>query len=381
MELGPRPVEGLGVTALEAFYRGRRVLVTGHTGFKGGWLCTWLARLGAEVTGFALPPEDGPSYFREARVDADIDSRLGDLRDRDAVDAVVEAARPEVVFHLAARSLVRPSYRDPVDTWSTNILGTAHLLEALRWCSDVRAVVAVTSDKCYENREWAYAYRENDPLGGHDPYSASKGAQEILVASWRRSFFEARENPAVGIATARAGNVIGGGDWAEDRLIPDVVRALSAGQAVPVRSPDAVRPWQHVMEPLSAYLWLGLRLHQAPRAFAGPWNFGPDTGGTATVRRVVDRAVETWGEGRWDDVSAGEGAAPHEARLLRLDCTRAATLLGWRPALELDAAVDATMAWYRARADGDFDARTYTLGQLDAYRDAAARAGLGWAGR
>lgn len=368
------------MTALAEFYRDRAVLVTGHTGFKGGWLATWLARLGARVTGFALPPEDdGPSYFTEARVDDDVTSRLGDLRDRAAVDAAVEAARPEVVFHLAARSLVRRSYRDPVDTWSTNVMGTAHLLEALRRSPGVRAVVVVTSDKCYENREWAYAYRENDPLGGHDPYSASKGAQEILAASWRRSFFETSSTP-VGLATARAGNVIGGGDWAEDRLLPDVVRALTAGQAVPVRSPDAVRPWQHVLEPLSAYLWLGRRLHEAPTAFAGSWNFGPESGGTAAVRRVVDRAVTAWGEGRWDDVSEGQAAAPHEARLLRLDCTRAATVLGWRPVLELDAAVDAAVEWYRLRHEApDFDARAVTLDQIEGYAAAAARAGSPWA--
>ena len=364
---------------LRDFFEGRSVLVTGHTGFKGAWLSAWLLRLGARVSGFSLPPEhDRPSLFEALDLHSRMASHLGDLRDGDAIGAAVAAEQPEIVLHLAAQSLVRRSYRDPLDTWSTNIMGTAHLLEAVRATTSVRSVVVVTSDKCYENREWAYAYRESDALGGHDPYSASKGAQEILAASYRRSFLEGRD-PAVGLATARAGNVIGGGDWSEDRLVPDIARALTAGASVPIRRPDAVRPWQHVLEPLAGYLSLTRHLSADASGFGSGWNFGPEPSGSGTVREVVEQALSSWGAGSWTDLSSHDDG-PHEAGLLRLDCTRAMTFLDWRPLLTRDDAVDWTLSWYRDWAqDDDFDAIAAVDAQIEAYERRAAAAGIGWA--
>lgn len=364
-----------------SFYADRRVLVTGHTGFKGSWLSLWLDRLGARVSGFALPPDAGrPSLFEEAALASTVASHLGDLRDLEAVARTVHEEEPELVFHLAARSLVRPSYRDPLDTWSTNIMGTAHLLEAVRHQPSVRAVVVVTSDKCYENREWDLAYREDDCLGGADPYSASKGAQEILAASWRSSFFGPGRSPVVGLATARAGNVVGGGDWAEDRLLPDLVTALAAGRPTLIRNPAAVRPWQHVLEPLSGYLWLGLRLHQRPGEFGAAWNFGPEAAGSTSVGDLADRVVGAWGSGSWHTPEPPPEGAPHEATLLRLDCTKAVTRLGWRPVYDLDRTVEETVGWYRQRdADPAFDARSATIEAVERYETAAAAARLPWA--
>jgi CDP-glucose 4,6-dehydratase len=364
---------------LADFFEGRSVLVTGHTGFKGAWLASWLQRLGARVSGFSLPPEEGrPALFDALDLGSRMASHIGDLRDRAAVAAAVEAEQPEIVLHLAAQSLVRRSYRDPLGTWSTNIMGTAHLLEAVRAVPSVRTVVVVTSDKCYENREWDLAYRENDALGGHDPYSASKGAQEILASSWRRSFLDGR-TPSVGLATARAGNVIGGGDWSEDRLLPDIVRALSAGEAVPIRRPTAVRPWQHVLEPLAGYLSLAMHLRTDPTSFADAWNFGPDPSGSGTVREVVEQALDAWGSGSWTDLSSHDDG-PHEAGLLRLDCSRAMTRLDWRPVLERRRAVEWTVSWYRDHAGSEgFDATAAVHAQIAAYEEAAAAAGAGWA--
>ena len=328
------------------FWRGQRVLVTGHTGFKGGWLVTWLGELGARVTGYALPPDTTPSFFERSGLAGRLTSHLADVRDPVALGEALGAAEPRVVFHLAAQPLVRRSYREPVATFATNVLGTAHLLEAARRVPSVEAVVVVTSDKCYEPRAGGPAFREDDPLGGPDPYSASKAGAELVTAAYRHSFFTGG-GPRV--ATARAGNVIGGGDWAEDRLLPDAMRALGRGEPVRVRNPAAVRPWQHVLEPLGGYLMLAERLCAGDDA-TGSWNFGPREEDAVSVATLVELVLGFCDGGRWE--AAPESGAPHEAPVLRLDATRARARLGWRPALTLKEAAGLTVAWYRAAAAG-----------------------------
>ncbi|WP_346344746.1 CDP-glucose 4,6-dehydratase [Sphingomonas sp. dw_22] len=347
---------------MSAAWEGRRVLITGHTGFKGSWLSLWLHALGAEVTGFALAPPTRPSLFEQARIGDLITHVEGDVRDAAAVRAVVEATRPEAIFHLAAQPLVRASYDDPVGTYATNVMGTAHVLEAARQVPGVGAVVCVTSDKCYENREWVWPYRESDPMGGHDPYSSSKGAAELVIAAWRRSFFS-EAGPLV--ASVRAGNVIGGGDWAEDRLIPDLVRAFEAGAAPLIRSPDAVRPWQHVLEALGGYLMIAERLLEGDSRFAEGWNFGPSDEDARPVSWIVERMRAAWGEGASNSLP-DTGPRPHEAGLLRLDCSKARAALGWQPALRLEQALERVVAWHRAVAAGK-DARRVTLAQIADY--------------
>ncbi len=350
----------------EAFWRGRRVLVTGHTGFKGSWLALWLQRMGAQVIGFALPPATTPNLFEAARVAQDMDSVIGDVRQRVSLQDAVARARPEIVFHLAAQSLVRRSYRDPVETFETNVIGTANLLEAVRVTGGVRACVSVTSDKCYENREWVWGYRENDPMGGHDPYSSSKGCAELVTAAYRQSFFhpDRHAEHQVALASARAGNVIGGGDWAEDRLVPDIVRAFAAGEAVHIRSPHAIRPWQHVLEPLAGYLLLAQRLVEDGARYAEGWNFGPDDADVCTVRTVTEQIRSLYPGGR---VTYGEQPNDlHEATLLKLDCSKAKTRLGWRPAWPLEQGLRATVEWYLAQRAGQ-DMRAFTLAQIERY--------------
>ncbi|MDO9416280.1 CDP-glucose 4,6-dehydratase [Pararhizobium sp.] len=327
------------------FWNGKRVLVTGHTGFKGSWLSLWLRALGAEVSGLSLAPPDGPSLHAMLSIDPD-ESALLDIRDRTAVLRRVTETRPEIVLHLAAQALVRAGYRDPVGTFETNVTGTANLLDALRIAPDLRAIVVVTTDKVYQNAEQGFAFRESDPLGGHDPYSASKAAAEIVTASYRASYFADRR---IGLATARAGNVIGGGDWAEDRLIPDAVRAWETGQPLQVRRPKAVRPWQHVLEPLGGYMALAERLWDKPD-LGSSYNFGPDHGAAATVGRVLQLAGKAYGSG---ETIFGDGSdGPHEAGYLMLDSGLATRDLGYHPRWNLDETLQRTMRWYRAEKDG-----------------------------
>jgi CDP-glucose 4,6-dehydratase len=330
----------LALNAFGTAYRGRRVLVTGHTGFKGSWLCLWLRELGSEVTGLALDPPSEPSHWDLLKLPI-TDHRV-DIRDEAAVRRVFAAERPEIVFHLAAQPLVRRSYREPVTTWATNVMGTAHVLEAVRHTPEVRAVVVVSTDKCYENREWPWAYRERDRLGGHDPYSASKAGAELVAASYRSALL--RQPSAPLLATARGGNVIGGGDWSEDRLIPDLVRAVVAGEPLVIRSPRATRPWQHVLDCLSGYLLLGQRLLAGDRTCADGWNFGPDGEGNRTVEQVLQHLARTWPQLRWQ---LAPGPQPHEAGLLQLDCAKAKMHLGWRPVWDLENAIHHTANWYR----------------------------------
>lgn len=351
-------------------WRGRRVFLTGHTGFKGSWLALWLHQLGAEVTGFALPPPTDPSLFEAARIEELVTHVEGDIRDFGALRAAMRAAEPEVVFHLAAQSLVRLSYEQPVETYATNVMGTVNVLEAARRISGVGAFVCVTTDKCYENREQVWPYRETDPMGGHDPYSSSKGCAELVASAYRRSFFpvEAVADDGLALATVRAGNVIGGGDWARDRLLPDLIRAFEKGEAPAIRSPNALRPWQHVLEALGGYLLIADRLMRDEAAFADAWNFGPADEDARPVSWIVERVQAAWGGGA--DPLPWRGYAPHEAGLLKLDTSKARSLLGWRPALPLGQAIDWIVAWHKAVGSGA-DARGVTLGQIAAYRKRA----------
>lgn len=362
MGLRESPVE-IMVTDRE-FWSGKRVLVTGHTGFKGSWLALWLKSMGAEVAGFALEPPTDPSLWRLLGLDAEIASHQGDIRDYAALGKVFHTVRPELVFHLAAQSLVHPSYEDPVGTYATNVMGTVHLLEAVRQSSDVRVVVNVTSDKCYENREWIWGYRESDPMGGRDPYSNSKGCAELVAAAYRQSFFDKEGRVALG--SVRAGNVIGGGDWAADRLVPDFVRATQRGCAVEIRNPKATRPWQHVLEPLAGYMLLAERLWSNGGAHVGGWNFGPDDDDAASVEKVISALVSSWGSpASW---TGDSGTHPHEAHFLKLDSSKARTLLGWKPRLGLLAALDWTVEWYKGCANGT-GARTLCLNQIKRYEE------------
>ena len=361
----PGRVPGFDEAAVRRAVAGRRVLLTGHTGFKGGWLALWLHRLGASVTGIALPPPPGPSLFESAGIASRIDSRLGDIRvPRDFNDAV-GSLDADIVIHMAAQAVVRRSHADPIDTWATNVVGTAVVLEAARKMPSLRAIVVITSDKCYENREWEWGYRETDTLGGADPYSASKAGTELVAASYRRSFFAA--GPP--LATARAGNVFGGGDWAEDRLVPDIVRAVAADTPVLIRNPGSIRPWQHVLDCLAGYLTLTERLVSHGAAYAGAWNFGPDPAAAITVETLATMMANAWGHGG-PRFRFGNVQGPHEARLLALDSARAQVRLGWRPVLAPADAITLTTQWYRAWLAGD-DIAALSAAQLANYVAAA----------
>lgn len=349
-------------------YRGRRVLVTGHTGFKGSWLALWLQELGAHVTGVALPPETERAHWDLLRLG--VDSHYLDIRDGAALSRLVQAVGPDVVFHLAAQPLVRRSYRQPVETWASNVMGTVNLLEACRAVPGLLAIVAVTTDKCYENREWEWGYREDDPLGGHDPYSASKAGAELVVASYRASFFNQPDSAL--LASARAGNVIGGGDWSEDRLIPDLIKAISAGAPLEIRSPRATRPWQHVLESLAGYLLLGQKLIEGQRSFATAWNFGPDIEGNRTVEDVLVRLRQHWPALAWHLSAAPQ---PHEANFLYLDSSRARQLLGWRSVWSLDQSLGATADWYQSWLESGV---LLSREQLQRYINAAHDANASW---
>lgn len=359
-----------------SFFSGKKIFVTGHTGFKGSWLCLWLHAMGAEVTGYALDPPTTPSLFELAGVGGLLKRDIrGDVRDLASLAGAMAQATPEIVFHLAAQSLVRESYRSPVETYATNVMGTVHLLEAVRNCSSVRAVVNVTTDKCYENREWAWGYRENEPMGGYDPYSSSKGCSELITAAYRRSFFNditiqqcnnsTVQPRAVAIATARAGNVIGGGDWALDRLIPDCLRALLAGEEIVIRSPHAIRPWQHVLEPLSGYLLLAEELYNGDSKFAEAWNFGPLDDDARPVEWIVQRLCGLWGGGAGYRVDVG--SHPHEAHYLKLDISKARSELDWRPRWGLETALQSIVEWTQAMLRQE-DMRAISLQQIEEYQ-------------
>lgn len=346
-------------------FAGKRVLVTGHTGFKGGWLSLWLAQLGAEVTGIALPPPPGPSLFETANVAGTVDHRIGDIRSAESFDAALAGLNPDVIIHMAAQALVRPSYQSPVDTYLTNVVGTAVVLDSARRMSSLKAVIVVTSDKCYENNEWAWPYRETDAMGGSDPYSASKGCAELVASSWRRSFFNSADAPR--LATVRAGNVFGGGDWAVDRLVPDIIRAIMAGTPVDIRNPASVRPWQHVLEPLSGYLTLAAKLlSDEGGRFTGGWNFGPSPDAFLNVERVARTLCDSWGAGA-PPLRLGMGGGPHEAGMLTLDSSKARSALGWAPRLSIEDALSMTAEWYRSFARGQTDMRALTDAQIQAY--------------
>jgi CDP-glucose 4,6-dehydratase len=349
-------------------WRDKAVLITGHTGFKGAWLSLWLQSLGARLVGYSLEPPTSPSLFEQANVGQGMESVLGDIRDAGHLEKTLDRHRPEIVFHLAAQALVRRGYQQPVATFDVNVVGTACLLEAVRQARGVKAVVVVTSDKCYRDVENGVACKESDVLGGKDPYSSSKACAELVVAAYRSSYCNLSSAYGLAMASVRAGNVIGGGDWAEDRLLPDIIRAIIEGRSVAVRNPYAVRPWQHVLEPLGGYLLLAERLYRDGKDFAGAWNFGPLEQDAKPVEAVVRRVVELWGDGASWTLDSNQH--PHECEVLKLDCTKAQQHLGWKPRWPLDRALEATVAWYKAYLRGE-NLRDIVLDQLESYQSLA----------
>ncbi|MDK2977668.1 MAG: CDP-glucose 4,6-dehydratase [Bacteroidales bacterium] len=351
-------------------YKGKKVFVTGHTGFKGSWLCLLLNELGADVYGFALDPPTSPSLFKEANIEELITSYIGDVRNLDYLTRVIQEVQPEIVFHMAAQPLVRESYKIPVETYSTNVMGTVHLLEACRKTSSVKSIVNVTTDKCYENKEWHWGYRENEPMGGYDPYSNSKGCSELVTSAYRNSYFNPKEyeNHGVAVATARAGNVIGGGDWAEDRLIPDFIRAITNGEKVRIRSPYSIRPWQHVLEPLSGYLRLAELLYTEGPKYAQAWNFGPDDHDARNVAWITKTICEIWGDGASFEIDTNP--QPHEANYLKLDCSKARAELSWEPRWDIQTAINSIVEWNIAYINKD-NIREVTIRQIYQYFDSS----------
>jgi len=344
-------------------YRGKKVLITGHTGFKGSWLSLWLSELGAEVIGYSLEPPTNPSLFEILNLKERINHIIGDIRDEEKLKKVFKKYKPEIVFHLAAQPLVRFSYIAPRYTYEVNIMGTVNLLESVREISEVKVVIIVTSDKCYENKEWFYGYREIDPMGGYDPYSSSKGCVELIVSAYKRSFMD---NLGIALSSVRAGNVIGGGDWQEDRLIPDCIRALSKGEIVKIRKPKAIRPWQYVLEPLAGYLLLGVKMLENREKFSGAWNLGPSDTDILTVEEVTKKVIEYWGEGRYEILEKEDDF--HEATLLKLDCSKAHFLLNWYPVYDINEALKRTVKWYKRYYDGYAkDMYAYSLMEIQDY--------------
>ena len=348
------------------FWKGKRVFITGHTGFKGSWLSLWLQQMGAEVKGFSLAPPTNPSLFVEAKVAQQMQSEIGDIRDFSKLSESIRTFNPDILLHLAAQPLVRLSYKEPIETYSTNVMGTVNVLEASRYASHLKAIVVITTDKCYENREWEWGYRENEPMGGHDPYSNSKGCAELVVSAYQRSFFHTPDTAAV--ASARAGNVIGGGDWAEDRLIPDILRAFEKQQSVIIRNPLSTRPWQHVLEPLSGYLVLAQRLWQDGKAFAQGWNFGPKDDDCQPVQWILDKMVHFWGKGAYYEIDKSQ--QPHEANFLKLDCSKAATHLKWHPQWRLEYTLEKIITWHRAWLEGK-NMKNHCLEEIKDYMQVA----------
>lgn len=348
------------------FWQGKRVFVTGHTGFKGSWLCVWLQHMGAFVQGYSLAPPSHPNLFTELQLSKKIDSEDGDIRDMESLYQSIKRFKPDIIFHLAAQSLVRLSYETPLETYSTNVMGTVSLFEAVRKIGGIKAVVNITSDKCYENQEWLWAYRESESMGGFDPYSCSKGCAELITTSYRRSFFnpERYREHGCALASARAGNVIGGGDWALDRLVPDIMKAFSEKQTVKIRNPLSIRPWQHVLEPLSGYLMLAEKLYTTGCEFAEAWNFGPKEESTQSVQWIVERLASQWGEdAEWQ---LDETTHPHEANFLKLDCSKAQYKLEWRPVWDLEYTLNRTVNWYQSWQRGE-DMYHYTIAEINDY--------------
>lgn len=353
-------------------YKDKKVLVTGATGFKGSWFCAWLDKLGAKVIAYSLEPPTNPSMFEMCKIQHKITNIIGDVRDYTKLLSVFEEYKPEIVFHLAAQPLVRLSYKSPRETYETNVMGTVNLLEAAKNTESVKVVIVITTDKCYENKEWVYGYRENDPMGGYDPYSSSKGCAELVVSAYRNSFYNER---GIALASVRAGNVIGGGDWAEDRLIPDFVRSTSRGRAILIRNPLANRPWQYVLEPLSGYLWLGALMLKDKEKYSSAWNFGPRDTDVLNVEEILNIAISSWGKGT---IEIDKSEQPHEANLLKLDISKANAWLNWNPVYNVNEAVYKTINWYKAYYEKNENMYKYTLKQIDEYEQEAKKQRLIW---
>jgi len=359
-------------------YEGKRVLITGHTGFKGSWITLWLKQLGAEVIGYSLEPHTNPSLFKILNLEKEIIHIIGDIRDEKKLKRTFQEYKPEIVIHMAAQPLVRYSYVNPKETYETNVIGTLNVFEAVRETDSVKVVINVTSDKCYENKEWVYGYREIDPMGGYDPYSSSKGCAELLTSAYRNSFFNPEDygkTHKVALASVRAGNVIGGGDWAEDRLVPDCIKALLKKDTIYIRNPDAIRPWQYVLEPLSGYLWLGALMWQNPTKYCEAWNFGPNDDDILTVKEFVEKVIKIWGDGSYQ---VNPSRTFHEAKLLKLDISKAHFYLKWKPVYNVDTALIETINWYKEYFNNRDNIYEYTLLQLQNYIKKAKEKKLIW---
>lgn len=361
------------MTRFNNMYEGKKVLVTGHTGFKGSWISIWLKNLGAEVIGYSLDAPTEPALFKICKLEDKITSIIGDVRNEEKLNEVFEKFKPEIVFHLAAQPLVRLSYRNPKETYEINVIGTVNVLEAAKNTESVKAVIVITTDKCYENKEWVYGYRETDPMGGHDPYSSSKGCTELVVASYRFSFYNEK---GIALSSVRAGNVIGGGDWAEDRLIPDFVKAITENNSIIIRNPLATRPWQHVLEPLSGYLWLGALMLKDQKNYNSGWNFGPRDTDVLNVEEILKLSIRAWGKG---NVEQDKNVKYHEANLLKLDISKVKAKLKWHPVYDVNKAVDRTIQWYKVYYENkDENLYEYTLKQIAEYEEEAKIQNLNW---